>query len=181
MATKQLSTKSLNVQEEILEALLILMARKKLNDISISELCERAGVSRMAYYRNYDSKVEILERHLDTLFELYLTEVQSVSVTEPYDFALMFFRYFAGQKRFLRLLAKSGVQTIILERFARYLERIFRIMPGARVDESPSTYYGRAFAAGGLYMTLMAWISPGPSVDEETMAGIVAVFLRGQR
>jgi len=129
VATKQLSTKSLNVQEEILEALPILMARKKLNDISISELCERAGVSRMAYYRNYDSKVEILERHLDTLFELYLKEVQSVSVTEPYDFALMFFRYFAGQKRFLRLLAKSGVQTIILERFERYLERIFRIMP----------------------------------------------------
>ena len=40
----------------IMEALLQLMHTKDYNDISITDITARAGVSRMAYYRNYRSK-----------------------------------------------------------------------------------------------------------------------------
>ena len=48
------------VKESITEALLQLMDKKPYDDISISELAERAGVSRVSFYRNYKSKDEIL-------------------------------------------------------------------------------------------------------------------------
>ncbi len=38
-----------------------LLEKKELTKISISELVKRAGVSRAAFYRNYDSKEYILE------------------------------------------------------------------------------------------------------------------------
>ena len=44
----------------IMEALLQLMHSKDYNDISITDITSRAGVSRMAYYRNYRSKDHIL-------------------------------------------------------------------------------------------------------------------------
>lgn len=51
--------------ESIYEALVQLMEIKPYEEISITDICKRAGVSRMAYYRNYGSKDEILTRRLD--------------------------------------------------------------------------------------------------------------------
>lgn len=48
-------------RESIETALLHLMEKKELTQISISELVKKAGVSRNAFYRNYKSKEEILE------------------------------------------------------------------------------------------------------------------------
>nr|WP_082326184.1 TetR/AcrR family transcriptional regulator [Streptococcus sp. X13SY08] len=48
-------------KESIETALLFLMEKKDLHQISISELVRKAGVSRNAFYRNYKSKEEILE------------------------------------------------------------------------------------------------------------------------
>ena len=42
-------------------SLLQLLEKKDLKKITISELVQRAGVSRAAFYRNYGSKEEILE------------------------------------------------------------------------------------------------------------------------
>ena len=52
---------NLLTREAIETALLQLLEKKELAKISISELVKRAGVSRAAFYRNYDSKEEILQ------------------------------------------------------------------------------------------------------------------------
>lgn len=76
-------------REAIETALLQLLEKKDLAKISISELVKRAGVSRAAFYRNYDSKEEILESvfkrsvhnimeqlsHYDVKTDLYLVWV----------------------------------------------------------------------------------------------------------
>lgn len=57
--------------ESIYGALLQLMEKKPYADITITDICKRAGVSRMAYYRNYASKDEILTRRLDEKLERF--------------------------------------------------------------------------------------------------------------
>ena len=52
------------VMDSLTEALLQLMEKKKLSQISISELCEKAGVSRISFYRNYDYISDILTKYL---------------------------------------------------------------------------------------------------------------------
>ena len=80
---------NLLTREAIETALLQLLEKKELTKISISELVKRAGVSRAAFYRNYDSKEEILESvfkrsvhnimeqlsHYDVKTDLYLVWV----------------------------------------------------------------------------------------------------------
>ena len=51
---------NLLTKECIVTALLRLMDTKNYSDISITEITNLAGVSRMAYYRNYKNKDEIL-------------------------------------------------------------------------------------------------------------------------
>ena len=42
------------VMESLTEALIQLMRKKPLAEIKISELCDKAGVSRVSFYRNFD-------------------------------------------------------------------------------------------------------------------------------
>ncbi len=48
-------------------ALILLMDEKEYEEITISELTRKAGVSRTAYYRNYESKDDILNTLLSSL------------------------------------------------------------------------------------------------------------------
>lgn len=57
----------------IYEALLQLMEKKAYKDITITDITKKAGVSRMAYYRNYADKDEILLRHL----RIYLDQAEA--------------------------------------------------------------------------------------------------------
>ena len=52
------------VIESLTQALLQLMEKKPLNRINVSELCSRAGVGRVSFYRNFDSLDDILVQHL---------------------------------------------------------------------------------------------------------------------
>ena len=58
-------------RESIEISLLQLLEKKDFKKITISELVERAGVSRAAFYRNYGSKEEILK----SIFESSIAKI----------------------------------------------------------------------------------------------------------
>ena len=51
---------NLRVKQSITNALFALMREKSLSDVQITELVGRAGVARASFYRNYDSKEDVL-------------------------------------------------------------------------------------------------------------------------
>ncbi|MFR5847726.1 MAG: TetR/AcrR family transcriptional regulator, partial [Streptococcus salivarius] len=79
MAERKISEKSLEnlkrfnqenkaiTRESIEISLLQLLEKKDFKKITISELVERAGVSRAAFYRNYGSKEEILKSIFESI------------------------------------------------------------------------------------------------------------------
>ena len=46
-------------------SLVQLLKKKDLQDITVTELCAKAGISRMAFYRNYSVAADILEEHIE--------------------------------------------------------------------------------------------------------------------
>ena len=63
-------------------ALIDLMEKKPLEEISITELTKKAGVSRMSYYRSFNSKQHILEEHLQTRNPEYRSSYRDI-LPEP--------------------------------------------------------------------------------------------------
>ena len=55
------------VCECITDALFRLMKSKPLQDISITELTRVAGVGRVSFYRNFETKIDVLDQKLDLL------------------------------------------------------------------------------------------------------------------
>ena len=61
--------RNIYVIEHMTESLLTLLENKAIEDISISELCDNAGIGRASFYRNFNSKEDILRAHIDKLFD----------------------------------------------------------------------------------------------------------------
>ena len=53
------NTPNQQTREKIVNALLTLIKEKPLSTITITELTQLAGVSRMAFYRNFSTKEEV--------------------------------------------------------------------------------------------------------------------------
>ena len=56
------------VIEHITDALLKLLREKPMEEISIRELCEQAGIGRASFYRNFDSKEDNLRAYIHCAF-----------------------------------------------------------------------------------------------------------------
>ena len=66
MKPSKTNKKTLNVvvKQSITQALLQLMQAESFESISITDITKRAGVSRVSFYRNFDSKEDVLIKHL---------------------------------------------------------------------------------------------------------------------
>ena len=60
---------NLRVKRLIVNAFFTLLEKYDLESISISEITRTAKVSRMAYYRNFNSKIDIIDFYLDDILD----------------------------------------------------------------------------------------------------------------
>ena len=57
------------VIEHITESLLKLLKEKPMQEISISEIVDTAGVGRTSFYRNYETKEDVVKKYIVNLLE----------------------------------------------------------------------------------------------------------------
>ena len=62
------------VKESLTDALFYLMSKKEFNDIAITELSKKAGVSRLSFYRNFDSNEDIIKKWITNTTDKLLKE-----------------------------------------------------------------------------------------------------------
>jgi AcrR family transcriptional regulator len=157
-------------KESIFTALLELMATKEFAQISVTAIAKRAGVSRMAFYRNYQTKEDILNDYLDQLFQQYLAQM-TPERGDLHTLAIGFFQYFRRNQPFLDALNMANLQSLLLPKFTHYLPAVFRqLLPG-----SPSPMVIQ-FDVGGLYQVLIAWAKEGMIRSDEEMAQVMMRF-----
>lgn len=89
-------------------ALLQLMETKLYKDISITDIVKRAGVSRMAYYRNYNSKDEILTKRLERILDKFRVEAYEKQEITEKKFWSDFFESF-HKDPVIRNIVKAGL------------------------------------------------------------------------
>lgn len=171
METNKKNQANLLARECITTALIKLTKEKPLSSISVSELTEKAGVSRMTYYRNYSSKEEILRSYMNQIVTAYREDLDKMKTPETYgsyDRILHCFRYFEKYQDFLNCLLKIGMGNILLNALSSYLLDTYY------KDSSDITlYYTLQAYAGALFNIYMAWMKNGAKESVEELAAIV--------
>jgi AcrR family transcriptional regulator len=161
------------VRESIFEALLLLMKEMSFYRISITDLAKKAGVSRMAYYRNYKSKQEVITSYLNEMFLDYFDEIKDMDIQNESLKCELFFHYFRGMKEKIMTIINSDLSHLILSQFDHFIEHIFIDDPGRNASTIGFSRYRNSYISGGLYNVLIAWIKGGLKESDKLMSQII--------
>lgn len=144
----------------MVQALIQLLQTKSLSNITISELTERAGVSRMTYYRNYNSMDEIFISYLKDLVDAYRQDVAAWPDKGNYnDYRNMLhcYEYFDHYREFIACLVNTGLGHLLLQALDSYILDTYY-----REDKGRDFYYTLRAFSGSLYNIYVTWIMEIP-------------------
>lgn len=157
------------VIKHLTDAFLSLLAKKPIEDISISELVDTAGVGRASFYRNYERKEDILKAHLDILFREWTDEWNKNSEMPLSEQVRIMISHFEKHRSFYQLLNERGLVYL--------LKDVIIGICGPKPEYEKTQAYATAFVAYTLYGWIDVWFQRGmvESADE------IAELFKAQR
>lgn len=161
------NTLNLEARSRILAALIDLSRDKPLGSITIAELCRTAEVSRMAFYRNFASKEEVLSARVDELIDEYRQATASLARTPDLWFEerrlSICFSFLRRHADLLECLYRCGLTGKTVNAVADFL--IERWGDGDKASE-----YALSAFSGALCSCYARWAGRGFPEEPDTLA-----------
>ena len=169
---KEKMTVNETVREALAVALLRLMKHKEIEEITISELVSVAGVGRNSFYRNFESKEQLLCGYIVELYKEYFKE-KNVPLKvgdggNVEDFLLPRFRFIKEHGDIFRVLHKRGLLYYFFEEAEGDL---VAILCGQMAEASG---YFTAMFSGSCAGVIRHWIKCDFADSEEEMVRLFA-------
>lgn len=162
-------------QKQITESLLELMQKMPCEDITVTQLCQAAGVSRRIFYHLFSNKTGALHALVDhkiLAIESYGRDIQND--------ALRFFCYWKEQKGLLDALRENGMSGLLLERMINSVltedhDVLYWLQRNGWSNNSREIVI---FGLSGLMGLVYSWYCNDFRQDPEEMAALVEQLLR---
>lgn len=160
------------IKDCIFSALMLLMEQKKYEEITITEIAKKAGVSRMSYYRTYASKDDILIQYFNHAFETALKELQATERPTMRQFDYKFFCLFKEHHVLLQNLMEADLHKLILKQFIKYTRYLAEHIFGLDLSD-PIVQYRIHYEAGSIHATAIHWLETGMKETPEEMTDLL--------
>lgn len=138
------------ITESITEALFLLMTNQAFEKITITDITTKAGVGRVSFYRNFESKEDEIKKHLDKITDDFIKRMNFDFRRDAHKFYIMgLFFHLEGQKELIKLLKSNNLLHLIKDEFDRaFLKRADKNTPA----------YACYMAAGAYYNLFYYWV-----------------------
>lgn len=163
---------NLRVKRAIVNAFFTLLEKNNLEIISISEITRIAKVSRMAYYRNFNSKIEIVDFFLDDILDEQLALLNYDINFWDQEYGRAFFQIMRKYKDRILLLNQIGLSGMLLNKFSSANEDFIGYMPKNSIER-----YKLYYIAGAAYNGIIEWLRSGCKESIEEMTENLGKFL----
>ncbi len=155
-------------REWIFEALILLLKKSKFKDITISDIAAKAGVARLTFYRNYNSKEEIIIYEGKKIYNKLMEDLTESSSHDNviYESIRKIIVVFNDYADLFELLLKNNLDYLIMQSFEVEISNILKTIFG--VDNTDR--YRVKFYEGALFAIAVEWIknSREETIDEMT-------------
>lgn len=150
--------RNLSTQDLISLSLYILIQKNEYSDITVQDICNKAHVSRMSFYRYFNNKDDILIAYCDQKFEEFFNTFTKKNNPTLEFFAFSIFDFFKKYERQLKILKKANKQQLLIDRFNSYANYLFSNIKSDNFHFNKSNPTLVPFFTGGLFNVLMSWI-----------------------
>lgn len=151
-------------------ALWALMQEKPFARITISEIAERAQLSRRTFYRNFSSKEELLAEHLHALMEEYVEAVRPAVDRPLSEIVRVHLTFWTRHLEFLRVMDRERMLFLVLNAYNDFIAEVRDRAGSSRFTELSREEYALAFNAGGHLNVVFAWMRRGAVDSPDAVA-----------
>lgn len=162
---------------ESYRALLLLLARKPMPDISVTELCQQAGVSRTYFYNHFGNFDEIILAAQEQEISRYLRELPNFQQVDLIGLMTRYFELAQREADNQLLLVKNGKIRVLMATFHQVYRRLLaesRILANSPL--AAEAYYIEFFT-GAVINLSVTWLERGMPESPRLMGQKVGRFL----
>lgn len=156
--------------EHITAALLELLKDCPFSEITISDICSHARVGRASFYRNFESKEDVLKKWLDKVTDDFVSDSAiSFEKDSSKEYVSKLFAHMMQYREICLILYKAGLVQLIKDEFDRRFLLSYQDIYGE---------FKSCFLSGGIFNIVLSWLLKGCLETPEEIAGKLAEILR---
>lgn len=163
---------ALQSQKWILEALLDLMKNKEYEKISVSDICRKAQLDRRTFYRNFNSKNEVLEQYIKKLSVEYMETFNKAKPKDKYTATLVFFDFWQRYIPFILNMQQCGLSNFVFLKFVNFVKSHEELLIDNQNTISHVDYIF-AYRIGGYWNVMLTWASNNADLTPKELATIL--------
>jgi len=168
-------------QRQLEQGLLEAMLRQQYDEISVSELCDRMGVPRKAFYRYFTGKDGALYALIDHAimdFDMYAGSAGAYGSAAPEVYIEKVFTFWVRNHKLLDALQRSGMSGILIQRAIAYTKQQNSLPSFLGNMDQTLRDYGTMFAVCGLMTMILQWHHSGFQPEVSKMSALALRLLR---
>ena len=161
-----------------------LLLKKSFHEISITEICDVAGVSRTTFYRHFQDKLDIIIEFTDERFEEFYDRVaHNYKTMNARSMILEILKIVFNYRLQILKLIEADLQNLLLNQLVYYFRYLFRQshFKNDNIDldniNSPHFVYGAAFCAGAIYSCILRWAEHNMDETPENLTNHILELL----
>lgn len=154
-------------RQSILQAFVELIGTKRTTIVSITELCRRAGTSRMAFYRNFNNIQDVLQYYLAEWKWELLQTFEGYADKSWRGLGLLFMTSAENDRSVFQAIFNDGLTSLLTDFIISGIELFNTSLYERRYDSILKARYAARFEAGGMIAVLSEWFSRDCSDSKE--------------
>lgn len=149
------------VKEWMVNSLLLLMETTPYDDITITQITNKAGVPRITYYRNYLRKEEILAGYSEYLTEKFASRTRSIEELNNSNYFKVLFDFCFDYIDYLSAIIKNNKLNLVLDTINKNIDKI---------TEGGNNVYLIKYYAGAIFNVLINWLQNDAKESSKEMS-----------
>lgn len=160
MYKKQTSRIALQSQNWIADSLIRLLETYSFQEITVTQICQEAQLVRKTFYRNFETKEDVLHYILDHLFESFQNKFD-INAMEPFEIFTHYYEYWSEKKQLLTYLHRDDLFYLLTKKYIEYADSVrlhLLFSKGAINRQTGLEPFVIHFIAGGMVAILEHWL-----------------------
>ena len=159
-------------KEYIYESFYTLLAKKHYNDITVGEICTKAGVSRMSFYRIFSSKEDLAFKGLDMVVGNIKSNAEILEVKNAFTVTKSIFETIQKYSSVIKSLEDSSIAKSLGEYVTNKLQSSIPSDYIMKTSKYLPIFYFSAVAS-----VILTWLKDGAVESPDEMARLLVSLI----
>jgi AcrR family transcriptional regulator len=181
--SKSTDPRSVRARNAFREALKALLKKKTFSKISVTEICNEAGLARHTFYNHYESKEALLNSILDGVLTEYFSGAAdwNIFIDDPErqkEVAIRFFEVWEKHSDIIDLLCLENFDQLLINRLVVQFQDFYdrALVPGTSAATDQFAKYIIRFNAYAFVGFLRQWIEDDMKYSAELVGELADYF-----